>query len=58
MSVTTSPDLIIFNGSFTTLDRSNPTASGVAIKDGKFSAVGMDKDILPLAGAGHEGGST
>ena len=52
MSVTTSPDLIIFNGSFTTLDRSNPTASGVAIKDGKFSAVGIGKDILPLAGAG------
>src|SRR5580693_2127251 len=51
-SSNTTPDLIIFNGSFTTLDRSNPTASGVAIRDGKFSAVGMDKDILPLAGAG------
>jgi predicted amidohydrolase YtcJ len=35
---------------FTTLDRSNPVASAVAIKDGRFTHVGHDADILPLAG--------
>jgi hypothetical protein len=35
---------------FTTLDRSNPTASAVAIKDGKFAAVGHDNDVMVLAG--------
>jgi hypothetical protein len=45
-----SPDVILHNGRFTTLDRSNPTASAVAIKDGKFSAVGTDAEIMPLAG--------
>ena len=45
------PDLILYRGLFTTLDRSNPTATAVAIKDGKFTAVGRSEDILPLAGA-------
>ena len=31
------PDLILHRGVFTTLDRSNPTASAVAIKDGRRS---------------------
>lgn len=44
------PDLIVHNGRFTTLDKSNPTASAVAIKDGLFSAVGSDSEIMPLAG--------
>jgi predicted amidohydrolase YtcJ len=44
-----SPDLILHRGHFTTLDRSNPVASAVAIKDGVFSAVGRDEDIIPLA---------
>jgi hypothetical protein len=44
------PDVILHRGLFTTLDRSNPTASAVAIKEGKFSAVGTDPEILPLAG--------
>jgi hypothetical protein len=47
---TTAPHLILHRGRFTTLDRSNPTASAVAIKDGKFSAVGTDDEIMPLAG--------
>jgi predicted amidohydrolase YtcJ len=34
----------------TTLDRARPTASAVAIKQGVFSAVGEDRDVLPLAG--------
>ncbi|ANB77025.1 amidohydrolase [Paraburkholderia phytofirmans OLGA172] len=50
MSITiTQPDLILYNGRVTTLDRSNPTATAVAIKDGKFAAVGSDIEVLPLA---------
>src|SRR5215475_3882512 len=44
------PDTILHRGLFTTLDRSNPTASAVAIKDGGFTAVGHDADIMNLAG--------
>jgi predicted amidohydrolase YtcJ len=44
------PDLILYRGQFTTLDKSNPVASAVAIKDGKFQAVGREEEILPLAG--------
>jgi len=44
------PDLILHHGLFTTLDRSNPTASAVAIKDGVFTAVGPDQDVMRLAG--------
>jgi predicted amidohydrolase YtcJ len=44
------PDLILHRGLFTTLDRSNPTASAVAIRDGVFTAVGSDADVIPLAG--------
>src|SRR5271155_4252310 len=46
-----SPNLILHRGLFTTLDRSNPTASAVAIKNGTFSAIGQDRDIRALAGA-------
>src|ERR1700727_2401346 len=44
------PDLIFHRGLFTTLDRSNPTANAVAIKNGVFTAVGRDEDVMPLAG--------
>src|SRR6186997_1366335 len=50
----THPELILHNGRFTTLDRSNPVASAVAIKDGRFLAVGRDEDVMPLAGAATE----
>jgi predicted amidohydrolase YtcJ len=43
-------DLILHRGLFTTLDRSNPTASAVAIKDGLFMAVAHDHDVMKLAG--------
>jgi predicted amidohydrolase YtcJ len=46
----TAPDTIFHRGLFTTLDRSNPTASSVAIKDGVFTAVGHDADVMKLAG--------
>ncbi|BCG02693.1 amidohydrolase (plasmid) [Paraburkholderia sp. PGU19] len=45
-----SPDLVLHNGRFTTLNQANPTASAVAIKDGKFIAVGDNADIISLAG--------
>src|ERR1700693_3199268 len=44
------PDIILHSGLITTLDRSNPTASAVAIKDGKFIAVGRDADVMSLVG--------
>src|SRR5271168_1194776 len=44
------PDLILYRGLFTTLDRSNPTASAVAIKDGLFTAVGNDHETMKLRG--------
>ncbi|HKT94975.1 MAG TPA: amidohydrolase, partial [Paraburkholderia sp.] len=51
MSATdTPPNLILHNGRFTTLDRSNPNATAVAISDGRFVAVGSDADVMPLAG--------
>src|SRR6266404_2933274 len=47
----TSTDLILHNGTVTTLDRSNPSATAVAIRDGKFLRAGTEADVLPLAGA-------
>jgi predicted amidohydrolase YtcJ len=44
------PDLILHSGLFTTLDRSNPTASAVAAKNGVFVAVGRTEEIMALAG--------
>ena len=50
MTDTGTPDLILHRGLFATLDRSNPTASAAAIKDGRFTHVGREEDIVPLAG--------
>ena len=47
--MTEAPDLILRGGRFTTLDRANPAASAVAIKDGLFMAVGADEEVAPLA---------
>jgi predicted amidohydrolase YtcJ len=44
------PDLILHGGRITTLDRANPQAEAVAITGGRFSAVGRDADVIPLAG--------
>ena len=46
----TPPDLILHTGLITTLDRTNPTASAIAITNGKFSAVGSEREVMPLAG--------
>jgi predicted amidohydrolase YtcJ len=47
----TAPDTILHGGRFVTLDAVSPSASAVAIADGLFTAVGDEKDILPLAGS-------
>jgi predicted amidohydrolase YtcJ len=46
------PDLILTNGKFTTLDRSKPQASAVAVSEGRFTAVGEAREVMPLAGPG------
>ena len=48
---TATPDVIFHNGRITTLDRSRPRGA-VAVKDGRFVAVGDDAEVL-LAGAAH-----
>jgi len=45
-----SPDLILTNGKFTTLDPSQPEVAAVAIASGRFTAVGSESLILPTAG--------
>jgi hypothetical protein len=44
------PELVLHNGVFTTLNRAHPTASAVAIRDGRFLRVGSDADVMALAG--------
>ncbi len=43
-------DLILKDGLFTTLDRSNSSATAVAIANGAFSAVGREQDVMQHAG--------
>jgi predicted amidohydrolase YtcJ len=41
-------ETLLFNGRIVTLDPANPTATAMAIKDGQFSAVGDDREIMAL----------
>jgi predicted amidohydrolase YtcJ len=50
-NTSTAAALILHNGRVTTLDRSNPTATAVAIRDGKFVRVGGDAEVMSLAGS-------
>ena len=45
-----SADLILHSGLITTLDRGNPAPSAVAIKDGRFVAVGREAEVMAHAG--------
>jgi len=47
-----SADLIFVNARVTTLDRHKPTAAAVAIRGGRFVAVGDDKEVRNHAGTG------
>lgn len=52
-------DLIIVNAKVTTLDRQNPAAEAVAIRDGRFLAVGSEAEVraaAPEAGVIDAGG--
>ncbi|TDS70976.1 amidohydrolase [Comamonas sp. JUb58] len=51
MSERSTPELILHRGLFTTLDKSKPTASAVAIQNGRFLKVGEDHEVMALAGA-------
>ena len=42
--------LILANGRITTLDAAKPSATAVAIKDGRFLAVGSDQDVMAYRG--------
>jgi predicted amidohydrolase YtcJ len=44
-----SADLILRNGRFTTLNPSLPSATAVAITDGRFTNVGREIEVMPLA---------
>ena len=46
-----SADLILLNGNFHTIDKEQPLASAVAIKDGKFLAVGDAEAVMRHRGA-------
>jgi hypothetical protein len=46
------PDLILFNGKIVTVDTAFSYAEAVAIRDGRFVAVGSTADVRRLAGAG------
>jgi predicted amidohydrolase YtcJ len=39
-------ELILLNGKFHTVDRENPVAEAVAIRDGKFLAVGTQAEVM------------
>jgi predicted amidohydrolase YtcJ len=49
------PDLILHSGRFTTLDPTRPEVDAVAVKDGRFVAVGSAREVMPLAGPGTQG---
>jgi predicted amidohydrolase YtcJ len=44
-----SADLILYNGRITTLDRQKPEAEAVAVRDGRFVAVGTEREIMAAA---------
>src|SRR5258706_4001264 len=44
-------DLILYNGRFSTLDRSNASPDAVAISDGRFLSVGRARDVEATASA-------
>jgi predicted amidohydrolase YtcJ len=45
-----SADLVLYNGRITTLDRQKPEAEAIAMRDGRFLAVGSERDVLASAG--------
>ncbi len=48
-SDTADPDLVLVNGRIFTIDGEQPRAEALAVKNGRFIAVGSNDDIRPLA---------
>src|SRR5260370_39033970 len=48
MNTDTQPDLILHNGKIATQDLRRSFAEAVAIKDGRFAAIGSNEEILKL----------
>lgn len=46
------PDLILRNARITTLDRTRPEAEALAVREGRFLAVGAEAAVMALAGPG------
>ncbi len=44
------PDMILCNGLVSTMSAAQPEATAIAVCDGRFVAVGSDKEVLALAG--------
>jgi predicted amidohydrolase YtcJ len=42
----TTINVVLFNGKVATLDRQTPTATALAIRNGRFSAVGNDDEVM------------
>ena len=49
-AMSNAPDLILRNGKISTLDRTRPAATALAIRQGLITAVGEESDVMPLAG--------
>ena len=45
------PDVILHRGRFSTLNRAAPSATAVAIQGHRFTAVGSESEVLPMAAA-------
>ena len=48
------PDLVLYNGSVTTMDPEQPETTAVAVTGSTISAVGSDEDLLKLTGPNTE----
>jgi len=47
-----SAELTLVNGRITTLSKGNPQVSAIAVKEGRFIAIGSKAEARALAGAG------
>jgi predicted amidohydrolase YtcJ len=47
---TSGPELVLYNGKITTLDRQRPEATAVAMRDGRFVAVGSEREVMASTG--------
>src|SRR5687767_523951 len=49
-SMSSSAELVLYNGRITTLERQKPESEAVAMRDGRFVAVGSERDVMATAG--------